>query len=92
MPSITCAAPACPAAGAVVQLAGSCSTTEANVDLMYINAADGSVVTNVTCPGNGSTVVVKVKPTRTDRPECPYDGKTAYTFNSAHRGLARRGC
>jgi hypothetical protein len=86
MPSILCTKPTCPAAGAVVQLAGSCESSNPDAQLVYTLADDVTVVTNITCPSNGSTVVVKVKPVIPTLPECPYDGKTAYTFNSAHPG------
>ena len=82
MPSITCGRPPnCTVPGATVLLVGTCSSSDAGAQLLYI--VNGQISNTATCPTAGTSVVVEVKPVFPQRPECPYNASTAYTLTSA---------
>lgn len=89
--AITCPTPPqCPAAGAVVQLAGTCASGLPGAALNYL--VDGVPATTATCPAGNRPLVVSVRQELASQPDCSYNATTVYSLargGGVHQDAAR---
>jgi hypothetical protein len=63
-----------------VQLAGSCSSSDPNAQLVYV--IDGQQALTAKCPEPGASVQVLVRPTYPLRQDCCYNAEQGFTLTS----------